>query len=264
MNIRARGAVITVALAMSAGAAMMAQVIPKPIVSLSTLTPRVATVARDSVDIVVAWTKPVGTTPTRYRVAVTDGDVQRGVIRLGLRDTVRIGKPVCPNASTVRAAIVADYANGTSSTGQAALAIRCRVPTVAEAAQADSYPNADLRIVLATPYVQKMPAVWRDSVRRVQLATTRTFADSATINATWAQIAALPESVAVQQTPGKNAAPFGYRYALCALAKNRYTQRVIVVQNARWTATGPFTVTGSASDAQCERVRAAYEAERAG
>lgn len=146
---------LALATGLAAGSAALASqpalVLPTPVVSLSS-----ATLAnRDSVAVVVAYTKRCaanGTCPTRWRVASVAGELSQAVVRTGLRDTLRVMKPICPGVLTVKSAVIADFVSAqgvqSSKTGAGSLVVPCRALTVIEKASLDSYPLANVRIVV--------------------------------------------------------------------------------------------------------------------
>jgi hypothetical protein len=186
-------------------ASSLTRVLPPPVVSLSTLTPRVAVVARDSVDVVIAWTKrcDAGGCPTRYRVALAGEYVPTTArVRTGGRDTLRVAKPTCPSRMTVRAAVIADRGTESSAAGASALAIRCRAPNADELAFNDTFPQTGSRL---------------------------TFGDWAT-----RRRAGDPYRVDSLRTTGRSPqslVEFGYTVPTCWLLKNRYTGAVILLRS---------------------------------
>lgn len=247
-------------------ASSLTRVLPPPVVSLSTLTPRSAVVARDSVDVVVAWTKrcDAGGCPTRYRVAIA-GEFLTTVARIhtGLRDTLRVPKPVCPITLTVRAAVIADRGASSSAAGAAKLAIRCRAPNVVERAHADSFPKGNHRITLCSKYGHKMSPAEQARARAFNLSRAKTPQDSGRVMNEWEAIRLGPDSVYTPQTHGDSVSVrLGYQYPIAFLVKNRYTGKVRAEEGARWMSSDPTVAEFTPGSVDCREMIAAWEAER--
>jgi hypothetical protein len=130
--------------------------LPTPAVFTSTLTLS----HPDSVAVVIGWTNrcsPTNVCPVQWRVAArVNSEPPMTKTRGALRDTLRAAKAVCPQMMVITAAVIADPSTvgstretASSLTGYAtALTVPCRKMTNAEAAQLDSYPQTNTRMMV--------------------------------------------------------------------------------------------------------------------
>ena len=235
-----------------------------PTVSVSSLTLK----STDSVGLVINWTKRcIGftTCPKSWDVTVTrkspDGYNQESRrLRTNLKDTVRVAKPVCWDATKplwsdtmligVRA--VASGVVERSNAGTAKLAVRCRRSTPAEIAEgvalADTFPKENRRLAIGD-WAYKIAKGERDIMRLEQMRAAKTKADSTRLKTQFDYLDTTRND-SVSNIQGGTLVTFvGYESPVCWLGRNRYTGHVEII---------------SGDDVACEKPRARMQAERSG
>ncbi|MEP6766695.1 MAG: right-handed parallel beta-helix repeat-containing protein [Gemmatimonadaceae bacterium] len=129
-------ALFALAIGMSVGDAVHAQVLPTPNVSIA-ISPLSN---RDSVALVINWAKRCDSAcPAQWRVAVSIGENQAVAhTRAVASDTVHLLKPVCAAPFRVRAAVIGDFKTRSSLAGSASLPMPCRAGTAQSAQPASA------------------------------------------------------------------------------------------------------------------------------
>lgn len=214
---------------------------PKPVVSASTLTLR----STDSIGAVIVWTKRCSgaACPTQWFLDVqrkTDGGYSTEAERVlsRTRDTVRIAKSVCADTGKLvpDTLLISVLAMGKDSAEQSnvattKLAVRCRplrsIERVQIAAELDTFPKANRRMV-AGDWSYPIPKDRRTVMLVAQLRELKTAKDSADLRALFASLDARSDSTALPSA-ARVAVPVGETRSLCWLARNRYTNEVVVM-----------------------------------
>lgn len=144
----------------------------------------------------------------------------------------------------------------------------CRALTVPEAAWQDSFPTSGWRFTWCGNWARRVSIVGLDSILAGRLARAPTANDSATAMREIAYAKTQPDSILLGNTRSwikgdSLKAIVGYVYGLGVLAKNRHSNRVIVLPGAAVSTSNPQVgkyTPGDGSAVRCEAERAAYEA----